>query len=319
MSQQSSVPYIVVGIDGTGSGQWRKKDGSNSSVYKFVRDFNYGTPGVDKMFFDGPGDTSRGLQSEPILQRSIDFVNNRLRQLFPQLGQRNIRPLTMYDVNACHQSNERARADIAAEMAGSGYSFGSTTARVPVQVTSQMLSHQALTTNQVRIVIVGHSRGGLVATVLARMLAPIVKVYFLGLYDAVDRQPCLDGNVVENVKYVFHARRNKEVGSRWYFSNTSTMYRSDYHEEKYFYSSHGGIGGSFVPGEYDSGWTADDSCRPQPATRTMVVQGVPIIVDNTNPLTRRFGKSIDQICAEGGRSADAFIRGGARRFGLPVQ
>jgi hypothetical protein len=318
MSQQSSVPYIVVGIDGTGSRQWRKKDGSNSSVYKFVRDFNYGTMGVEKQFFDGPSDTTRGLQSEPILQHILDFINNRLRHLFPQLSQRNIRPLSMFDVNSCHQANERARADIAADMQG-GYLFGNSTAKVPVHVTTQMLSHQALTTDQVRVVIVGHSRGGLVATVLARMLSPIVKVYFLGLYDAVDRQPCLDGNMVENVKYVFHARRNKEVGSRWYFSNTSTLYRSDYHEEKYFYSSHGGIGGSFVPGEYDSGFSADDSCRPQPATRTIVTRGGPVTIDNVNPLTKRFGKSIDQICAEGGRSADAFIRGGARRFGLPVQ
>ena len=35
MDQQSSVPYIVVGIDGTASRNWRRPDGSNSSVYKF--------------------------------------------------------------------------------------------------------------------------------------------------------------------------------------------------------------------------------------------------------------------------------------------
>jgi pimeloyl-ACP methyl ester carboxylesterase len=317
MNQQSSLPYIVVGIDGTGSRQWRRQDGSNSSVYKFVRDFHYGSVGVDRRFFDGPSDVTRGLQSEPILQQALDFVYNRLRQLFPQINQRHLRPLSMFDVNACHQTNERARADIAAE--NGGYFLGTSTARVPVQVTTQMLTHQPLSTNQVRIVIVGHSRGGLVATVLARMLSPLVKVYFLGLYDAVDRQPCLDGMVVENVKYVFHARRHASVGSRSYFSNTSTTYRSDYHEEQFFYTSHGGIGGSFVPGERDNSWFADTSCIPQPATRTMVVSGVPVMMDNTHPLTRRMGKPIDQICADGGRSADAFIRGGARRFGLPIQ
>lgn len=318
MNQQSSIPYIVVGIDGTGSRTWRRPDGSNSSVYKFVRDFNYGAIGIDRKFFDGPSDVMQGLDSEPILQQALDFVNNRLRQLFPQMGQRNIRPLAVFDVSSFQQANERARAEYASDPQ-SGSFFGSSTARVPVQVTTQMLTHQFLNTNQVRIVIVGHSRGGLLAAVLARMLSPVVKVYFLGLYDAVDRQPSLDAPVVENVKIVFHARRNPEVGSRRIFGNTSTTYRSEYHEEQFFYTSHGGVGGSFTPGEYDNGWFADNSCRPQPATRTMVVEGVPITVDNVNPLTRRFGKSIDQICAEGGRSADAFIRAGARRFGLPVQ
>ncbi len=317
MNQQASVPYIVVGIDGTASKQWRKPDGSNSSVYKFVRDFHYGTVGVDRQFFDGPSDTMRGLESEPILQHALDFVNHRLRQLFPQLVQRNVRPLSMFDVNSFHQANERARADIAAE--NGGYFLGTSTARVPVQVTTQMLSHQILSTNQVRIVIVGHSRGGLVATLLARMLSPVVKVYFLGLYDAVDRQPNLDGGVVENVKYVYHARRSAEVGSRRYFGNTATTYHTEEPpQEKFFYSSHGGIGGSFVPGEYDRGITADVSCRPQPSTKVMVVEGIPIVMDNINPLTKRFGKSIDQICVEGGRSADAFIRDGARKAGLPV-
>lgn len=316
MEQQSSVPYIVVGIDGTASRNWRRQDGSNSSVFKFIRDFNYGSIGTHRRFFDGPTDTTFGNESEPVLQHAIDFIYNRLRQLFPQLAQRNIRPLTMFDVNSCHQNAEYQRA---AREAQYGYSFSTPSVHLPVRVTAQMLSGQLLTTNQVRIVIVGHSRGGLIATLLARMLSPVVRVYFLGLYDAVDRQPCLDGNVVENVKYVFHARRHADVGSRWYFGNTSTTYHSEYHEEQFFYTSHGGVGGSIIPGQYDTGLTADNACRPQPATRVIPTRAGPVTVDNRHPLTRRFGKSIDQICIEGGRSADAFIRAGARRFGLPVQ
>ena len=316
MNQQSSVRYIVVGIDGTGSRNWRKQDGSNSSVFKFVRDFNYGAINIDRKFFDGPTDTTFGNESEPVLQHAINFIYNRLRQLFPQLAQHHISPLTMFDVNSCHQNAEYQR--VAREME---YGYVTTpSVHLPVRVTTQMLAGQLLTTNQVRIVIVGHSRGGLIATLLARMLSPIVRVYFLGLYDAVDRQPCLDGNVVENVAYVFHARRHPDVGSRWYFGNTSTTNPSGHYEEKFFYSSHGGIGGSIIPGQYDNSITADNSCRPQPPVRIIYTpRGIPIKVDNVNPLTRRFGKPIDQICAEGGRSADAYIRDNARRFGLPIQ
>lgn len=316
MSQQSSVPYIVVGIDGTASRNWRRPDGSNSSVYKFVRDFNYGAIGIDRRFFDGPTDTTFGNESVPVLQHAIDFVYNRLRQLFPQLSQRNVRPLTMFDVNICHQNAEYQRA---ARESAYGYSFSTPSVHLPVRVTTQMLAGQILSTNQIRIVIVGHSRGGLIATLLARMLSPIVKVYFLGLYDAVDRQPCLNGNVVENVKYVFHARRHPDVGSRWYFNNTSTDYRSEYHQEQYFNTSHGGVGGSFTLGQYDTGITADNSCTPRPDTRIIVTRAGAQTIDNRHPLTRRLGRPIEQICAEGGQLADAFIRAGARRFGLPVR
>lgn len=316
MDQQSSVPYIVVGIDGTASRNWRRPDGSNSSVYKFVRDFNYGSIGVDRRFFDGPTDTTFGNESEPVLQHALDFIYNRLRHLFPQLAQRSIRPLTMFDVNSCHQNAEYQRA---ARESAYGYSFSTPSVHLPVRVTTQMLAGQILTTNQIRVIIVGHSRGGLIATLLSRMLSPVVKVYFLGLYDAVDRQPCLDGNVVENVKYVFHARRHPDVGSRWYFSNTSTAYHSEYHEEQFFNTSHGGVGGSFMIGEYDTGLTVDNSCRPRPDTRIVVNKAGAHTVDNRHILTRRLGRPIEQICAEGGRSADAFIRAGARRFGLPVQ
>lgn len=319
MNQQSSIPYIVVGIDGTASRTWRRPDGSNSSVYKFVRDFNYGSVGTDRKFFDGPSDEKQGLDSEPILQHALDFIYNRLRQLFSQIGQRNVRPLSMFDVSLFHQANERVRAEYASDPESGRY-FGSPIARQPVQVTAQMISHQPLHTDQVRIVIVGHSRGGLIATLLARMLSPVVKVYFLGLYDAVDWQPHFDTPVVENVKIVFHARRHPDVGSRSFFSNTATMYRSDYFEQKFFYTSHGGIGGSFEPGVFDKRWFPDNSCFPLPATRTVVTRaGVFNVKNPVNPLTKQFGKSIDQVCAEGGRSADAFIRAGARRFGLPVQ
>jgi hypothetical protein len=173
--------------------------------------------------------------------------------------------------------------------------------------------------DQVKVVIVGHSRGGLIATVLARMLSPIVRVYFLGLYDAVDREPCLDGTMIENVRIVFHARRNPEVGSRWSFGNTSTQHRVDHYEESFFYTSHGGIGGDFVADASKVGTFGDSSCTARPDTRQVVTgDGEVVTVDNRHPLTRKFGKPIEQICAEGRDNADAFIRNGAKRYGLPM-
>lgn len=315
-AQGSDVKYIVVGIDGTSSSSWRKPDGSNSHVYQFVRDFHYGTMGVDKQFFDGPSDTVAGRESEAILQRALDFIMHRLSTLYPQMNQGNIRPLTMYDVNSCMQS-----AETTMHMQSDGFSYlSSSTTRLPIRVTPKMLSQQPLHSGQVRVVLAGHSRGGLVATNLARMLSPVVQVYFLGLYDAVDRQPCLDGAVVENVKYVFHARRHPDVGSRGSFSNTSTQYKSEYYEQRFFYTSHGGIGGSFVTNASEVGIFGDSSCIVKPDKKAIPDgMGGVVMVDNINPLTKRFNKPISEICATASDEADKFIRAGAQKFGLPIQ
>ncbi|GGB00691.1 hypothetical protein [Puia dinghuensis] len=315
-----TIPYVVVGIDGTSSASWRKPDGSNSHVYQFVRDFQYGAMGVDKLFLDGPSQVIQGRDSEPILQKALDFVQRRLQALFPkQMADpaHPVHPLDMFDVNAC------TRTQYYSEQYGDEYGLmpqaQQTQARVPVQVNATMLAHQPLSTDQVRVVVVGHSRGGLIATVLAHMLSPAVRVYFLGLYDAVGREPCLDGATIDNVKIVFHARRNPDVGSRTIFGNTATMHRVEQYEESFFYTSHGGIGGDFVADASKVGTFGDDSCTARPDT-IVVNRGKAgmATIDNRHPLTKRFGKPIEQICAEGRDNADAFIRNGARRFGLPI-
>ena len=311
-------PYIVVGIDGTSSASWRKPDGSNSHVYRFVQDFQYGAMGVDRLYLDGPSEVVQGRDSEPILQKSLDFITTRLRTLFPRQLAGTVQPahaLEMFDVNSCVQSQYYR------QYYGDEYSLlpaQQGTLRVPVQVNSAMLAHQSLSTDQVRVVIVGHSRGGLVATLLARMLSPIVRVYFLGLYDSVDREPCLDGTLIENVRIVFHARRNPDVGSRWSFGNTSTQHRVDHYEESYFYTSHGGIGGDFVADASKVSTFGDSSCTARPDTRMVNTSEGPVEVDNRHPLTKKFGKPIEQICAEGRDNADVFIRNGAKRYGLPL-
>src|SRR5258707_6589144 len=100
-------PYVVVGIDGTSSASWRKPDGSNSHVYRFVHDLQYGAMGVDKLFLDGPSEVMQGRDSEPILQKALDFITRRLQALFPRQLSDTVHPahaLEMFDVNVCVQS-----------------------------------------------------------------------------------------------------------------------------------------------------------------------------------------------------------------------
>ena len=300
--------YIVVGIDGTGSREWMYKDGSNSSTYKFIHDVHYGSMEIDRRWYHGPSNTVTGSDSEPILQEALDFIYQRISTLFPDVRTRSIKPLEMFDVNSCMQNQERQDM-----MESQGYK---SSYRVPVTVTQPMLKNQPLTTDDVRIVLIGHSRGGLVTTAIARMLSPVVKVYFMGLYDSVDREGCLDGMDVVNVKIVAHARRNPEVKSRLYFKNTSLNYSDvEQKEERFFYTSHGGIGGSFITNPKEISTFSDSSCLATIATQTRAGR----IEHINNPeLVKKLGKRMDEVCAEGSQEADQFVRGQAMKYGIPI-
>jgi hypothetical protein len=305
-----SYKYIVVGIDGTGSREWMAADGSNSSTFKFVRDVHVGSMEIDRRWFHGPSNVVTGSDSEPILQEALDFIYQRIGTLFPDVRNRSIKPLQLFDVNSCMQSQERSKLHM---MERRGYQLP---ARVPVAVTSDMLANQPLTTEDVRVVLIGHSRGGLAVTALARMLSPLVRVYFMGLYDSVDRQGCLDGMNVENVKFVAHARRHPDVKSRTYFSNTSLKYIGvDHAEERFFYTSHGGIGGSFITNPKEVSLFGDSSCLP---TITAQTQQGPIELINNAALVKKLGKQMDLVCTDGSQEADQFIRSQAKKYGIPV-
>jgi pimeloyl-ACP methyl ester carboxylesterase len=314
-TDSSKSKYIVVGIDGTGSTEWMKPDGSNSHTYRFVHEFRYGTYGVDRMWFHGPSDTMRGKETEPILQDALNFVTRRLYQLFPQI-KGNHQAFEMFDVNSCKQAEYYSSQMPSSEYGGS-YAHIENLKR-PRVVNSMMLRHQPLSTDDVKVVIIGHSRGGLAAAVLARMLSPIVKVYFLGLYDSVDRQPCLDGMVVENVRAVYHARRHPDMNSRWYFSNTSVEYKSDLPaREEFFHTTHGGVGGDFNEDPKQVTFGSDSTCVPYGKER-IPTRGGYTEVDRTHPVAKKEGRPINLICEDGKKAADRFIREGAKRHGLPV-
>ena len=307
--------YIVVGIDGTGSRSWMKPDGSNSHVYRFIQDFQYGAINIDRKYFHGPSDNLMGRESEPILQNALDFIKNRLYQLFGGAGLQNVQPLKMFDVNSCQQTDYYAqqRNDFGY------YPNGTQTIQIPVKINATMLQHQVLSMDDIKIVLVGHSRGGLVATVLAKMLAPLVRVYFLALYDSVSRQPCLDGDTVENVQHVFHAMRDPETGSRFTFGNTSTRYSpgTDYAAQR-FTTSHGGIGGDYVSDPRKAGFGSDTACLARPDYVEVQTHYGTTLVDNRAPLTRKLHRPIEEICDDGSKKADLYIREGAKRMGLPL-
>jgi len=297
--------YIVVGIDGTGSREWMAADGSNSSTFRFIRDVHYGAMDIDRRWYHGPSNVVTGSDSEPILQQSLDFIYQRIGALFPAVRTRAIKPLEMFDVNSCMQNEDRS-------MANQGYG----TARLPVTVTQPMLQSQPLTTDDVRIVLIGHSRGGLVTTALARMLSPVAPVYFMGLYDSVDREGCLDGMNVVNVKYVAHARRHPDVKSRTYFGNTSLNYAGVLkYNERFFHTSHGGIGGSFITNKNEVSTFGDSSCLP---TITQQTRAGVIEMTNNPALVKKMGKKMDEICTDGSQEADKFIRAEAQKWGIPI-
>jgi hypothetical protein len=310
--------YIVVGIDGTSSREWMKKDGSNSHTYKFVEDFKGATvDGITKQWFHGTSQVVIDGESEKIVQDALNFIMKSLKLKFPSMSINNMTAMEMFDVNTCKQSeyyNNMQRAH------GNYYTIGSTfnQLKIPVRV-SDVKKHQSLTTNDVKIILVGHSRGCLATTVLAKMLSPIVQVYFMGLYDSVDRNACFDSTTIENVKYVYHAMRSDEMHSRGTFGHSSTKHASDVdYTSKSFYTSHGGSGGDYVSDPKRATITGDSSCIPQPTERTIYSDGMEIVIDNTHPLSRRFGKPINEICEDGKKSANAFVRAGARERGLPI-
>ncbi len=95
-----------------------------------------------------------------------------------------------------------------------------------------------------RIALLGHSRGGLVA-ILAAARAPVC-VDFLGLLDAVDRNPFLGAETIRNVRFTAHARRHPTIGSRPSYGATGLSSDGAY-EQHFFHTSHGGIGGALNP------------------------------------------------------------------------
>jgi hypothetical protein len=334
-------PIIAVGIDGTSSREWRKPDGSNSHVHKFISNMqmNY----EDKQYYDGPSDYGTGRSVEIILQEALAFVMSRLKILFPERFS-SFRPLSMAQISHCYSYNnvdEMIGKTDALRAIDEGvdrkYKIRRLSKFQPPtnerQLTSFHFNNQPLSAEDVWIVLTGHSRGGPAVVELAKLLAPIVPVYFLGLYDAVDRQPCLNSDKVENVIYTYHARRNvEEMNSRNLFGNAATSSSTGFYEEKYFDTAHGGVGGDFE--NKKSGFVnkylnmgVDTTCVPD--TEDFYYDEMnwePQVIKRKNTWAKdsvfkkpgNEGKNIEQICADGRDKANAWIREKAMLRGVPL-
>jgi hypothetical protein len=135
------------------------------------------------------------------------------------------------------------------------------------------------------IVLVGHSRGAVIAGDLARHIGKELKlgVYFLGLYDAVDRSAIGSageggsGGGVENVVLTCHARRNQTStndpalsmrSSQTSFGNDYTFSVTGFYRERYFDTNHGGIGGApDLDYETVNKWIGDMTCIAPTSTQ----------------------------------------------------
>ncbi|MCF0075093.1 hypothetical protein LZD49_31705 [Dyadobacter sp. CY261] len=211
--------HILIGIDGTGSTEWRRQDGLNSHVYRFVNDFV-----GDKVYLNGPG--KLGLEVGNIIDEAV-------RE-------------TYYRV-------------------------------------ARILKFEGCKIDDIKINIVGHSRGGFIALKLATVLSNSMSfirpaaagsadrakfhkryitseatltqpnINFIGLYDAVKRTPTeVEGNLTLTGTKIAHAYRKITP----YLNSTLQSSRPTFHGMMIpnavlidLDTSHGGIGGD--PGFFD--------------------------------------------------------------------
>lgn len=215
--------HILIAIDGTGSDNWRRKDGLNSHVYRFANDFV-----GEKINFHGPG--KLGLEVGNIIDQAV-------RETYLKVSH------TM--------QIERCKIE------------------------------------DIKINIVGHSRGGFIALKLANVLANTMSfvrpaasgsverakfqnqymgtghtlspsnINFIGLYDAVKRTATeVEGNLMLRNTKIAHAYRKITP----LLNTTLQSSRPTFHgmsiplaSPRAFDTSHGGIGGDpgfFAPLEF---------------------------------------------------------------------
>ncbi|WP_020599997.1 hypothetical protein [Spirosoma panaciterrae] len=115
------------------------------------------------------------------------------------------------------------------------------------------LASQSPGTDEIKVCIVGHSRGGHIGIQATKALYRLgIEIYFLGLYDAVDMDMVIGGDravpirhdnltTLQNAEHVVHATRHPEFRSRYFWANSRV--RGEIHRS--FITSHGGIGGDF--------------------------------------------------------------------------
>lgn len=223
--------YIVACIDGTGSHEWRNTDGSNSHVYRF-----YNTINADRAYWNGPGELSGGevfgRGSGATVTGVSSWINKKIISLV---------------------KDPKITKKIGGFSSAEAYKFRKKFLSLNSE---EKKAKRAQFQDAIRVVLVGHSRGGLIAICAAKEI--ILPIYWMGLYDAVDMHPTLEANVIHNVDHTAHALRSPSLGSRKSWGNCGRRSSGNY-IEKIFHTSHGGVGGD--PVLDPEGFTSDYTCK----------------------------------------------------------
>jgi len=206
---------IVVGIDGTGSSNWRGENGGYSHVFSFYNSYK----SKYKKYFDGPKNEVTGSDCEVILKDAYLYIKKTINEIHNLSFQFNAN-----DYNVKYNAYEL------------GTYFQGYTNHVNLYKYNTQIDK-----TKIRVIIAGHSRGGHIAIKLASMLD--LPVYLLALYDAVDMNYQFNSTTIVNVVYTFHALRSRYIHSRDSFGNTGRNSTAVY-LEKEFSTSHGGVGGA---------------------------------------------------------------------------
>lgn len=286
--------YIFAGIDGTGSAEWGKASRYQSShVHKFYEDF----PSEHKKYFDGPD--GAGMNVGDIIDSVVAFFYAVLRKEIPKYME-NIRHIeTVKEITDLNSHFKKRTKEVLWEEA--------------IEKDRRKLE------NRIEFFLVGHSRGGVIATEVARRLPK--KVKFLGLYDSVDRAAKMLESKVQNVDITYHARRasfskmgllpnflhdesnNPIIVSRPSFYNDNISSDGTY-KEKIFHTQHGGIGGDLNLKDFTV--TGDNSL-------------VILTLNSVQHCQENFDMVQKQIMAiSEAKQADMFIRAGLRETGINI-
>ncbi len=285
---------IVVGIDGTGSQEWRRKDGANSHVFRFIADIDVAGSGdieegvrpADgaKMYFHGPNTAATNFGG--IIEAAYQFVVLEMARL-RKAG------CAQSDIKICLAGHSRGAVGVA-----------------------RMVN------------ILSAPTGGHAGLFLFGSLRSPVQIGYLGLYDSVNRSTEAIDETVPNVTSGRHTRRK----NRGFFDGSrSTFGTVDFPRFAPFdvATAHGGVGGD--PGYFTPlGQIAKDYyCNArqllmtqEELTRAYGVHGSRLgIAPNYRRLTGsgaaetrdRLKKSVSEV----GR-ADDYIRTGATAAGFSL-
>ncbi len=298
--------YILVAIDGTSSSDIVETSGT-THTHMFYQDFP--TLNNFKKYIHGPGamhlykhggilGVAGGASCNSKIQQTISFVEDAVSKLYKLKYSREKNWQEWYN----HHSNKT-------------FPFIELSPR-------DRKNLRVFFKDKIRICLVGHSRGGMIAIEAARHMP--LPVYFMGLYDAVNMSPNhTDNNKIHNVDYTYHAMRDRTlIRSRqnrhpWtkYIPSVQTQAYHLFTEwgncgtessgnlyKKTFYTSHGGINGTAE--FWSSGFTSEDVC-----------------FNNTQRAKKHkeyYYIDTSALCEDEGLAADQFIRSGAKKVGISM-